>query len=414
VEDAKRPNIKLKFRAGLSSSPPQLRDNHSTESSPSTMKFRAIEIPAQQPHNGWPPNQGPSLKAPMESPPQATNRPVPSPYLQHAASNTLNGHSAPQTSQSPNTRPTSSSVYLNGSHEPQTTYPYPSNPPHHQSTAPPVYANGHAFNTFQVAPQQSRGSRPASGHASNQYLAYGAHQPLNVSQPRSLPTDSTPQPRPIINQTPYGAVPTPSSQHQGRLPSPILNRPSMSPTQGNPDVGPVAGVPERSPAGTAMSPPPSQPTPNQVHNPSINQPHNSPHQSPPYQNGESNLQFQYTNINHSQNPHQHHHLSGLSPTKHSPNLQPPGQPTSRITPSPSPYPLSATGPRGRSVSGTPIFPPTEMLQPSPRQLSKSPVPTPSKGMTPASLGEGELKRITEEIRGRVEEVGMGEQNGEGV
>jgi hypothetical protein len=51
-----------------------------------------------------------------------------------------------------------------------------------------------------------------------------------------------------------------------------------------------------------------------------------------------------------------------------------------------------------------------MLQPSPKQLSKSPVPTPSKAMTPAGVGEGELKRISEEVRDKVEGT-KGSNNG---
>ena len=382
-----------------------MRDRHPAEASTPPMKFRAMGIPAQQLQNARSPSQGQYSNPVINSPRRMADGVVPSPYLQHAASNTANGHSAHQTSQFPSTRPASTS--LNGSRQSHAMYPYPSNPPPRPSPVAPAYVNSHAYSPFQIQQQNLYGSQPASVHDHNQYPNYGVHQVESVYQQQNMPMNSTPQARPTVHQIPHSAAPTPNTQHQGRLPSPVLNRPSMSPTQGNPDVGPVAGVPQRSPTGTAMSPPPSQPRSNQDQNSSVIPQYHNPYQPEPYINGEPTNQAQNAKTNHHHHHHQYQHLSGLSPTKHSPSLPPLAQFTARTAPSPSPHLPSTIS--GRSISGTPIFPPTEMLQPSPKQLSKSPVPTPSKAMTLVSVGEEELKRVSEEVRDRVEEGRMGGQ-----
>ena len=405
IENAGRPNIKLKFRAGLSSSPPQVREKHPAETPSPTVKFKAVEVPAQQLQSVQPRGQDQDSDAPMSSPRKVAKGIGPSPYLQHAASNAPNGHPSNRTSKSPNTPPSSESAHLNGSYQRHAIYPYPSNPPRHLTPVPPTYTNGHVSNSFQVPAQHFQGSRRVSGYGNYQYSKEDVHQPQVAAHQRHLLIVSTPQAQTKTNQTPTRAVPGPDTQNQGRHPSPVLHRPSMSPTQGNYDVGPVAGVPERSPNGLEMSSPPSQLINHHHHNRSVSPLNNNPNHATPCMNGAPNVRVQNAKLIH--NRHQHQPLSGLSPTKHSPSL-PPGEPYTIHNGLPSPTHVpSAIG--HRSVSGTPIFPPTEMLQPSPNQLRKSPVPTPSKAMTSANIGEGELKRINEEIRNKVEEERTGGQ-----
>lgn len=410
IADARRPNIKLKFRAGLSASPPQAREPRAADSSSPMMKFKAIEIPAQGLQTARPPNQGLSSDTPIEFSRPMANGVSPSPYLQHAASSTLNGHSAHRASQSPHKRPTSSSTYLNGSLKTHATYSSPLNAPHHPSAGSSVYTNGHASNSIQVPPQQARGGRPESEYGTNQYPQNGVSQPQGISERACPPTNSTPIARPTPNHNQYGPLATPLPQPQCRLPSPVLNRPSMSPTQGNPDVGPVAGVPQWCEVGNALSAPPYPATVSESQNGSATPPFTN-HLTTPQLNGDRSTQSRAASIS----QHQHQPLSGLSPTKHSPALQQNPRPsTSHTTSSPSPHlasvSVSASAVSGggsgsgggrRSISGTPIFPPTEMLQPSPKQLSRSPVPTPSKVSTPAGVRESELRRVGED-RGRVQ------------
>ena len=414
TEDAKRPNIKLKFRAGLSSSPPQAREIPSIEAPSPTLKFKAVEVPAQSLQNGRASTQGQTINPPMDSPRKMANGLLSSPYLQHAASNASNSHTLHQSYASPNARPLSTLAYLNGSQQQQAKYPYPLNPPHHQSSTPSLYTNGHAHNLS----QHVQGGRPASAYVNNNFSPDRVHQSQDISQQRGLFLTSTPQVRSTTDETPYSAVPNPTTHHQARLPSPVLNRPSMSPTQGNADVGPLAGIPHHSATGSAMSPPPSQLSMNQSLNHCIALQYHNQGQVTPYTNGVTTNQSHTMHINPTQPPDQHQHqhqhqkLSGLSPTKHSPTLPVPSTTASNDYPyahpsssTPQIPPATATatgsGPR-RSISGTLIFPPTEMLHPSPKQLSKSPVPTPSKAMTPAAVGEGELRRVSKEIRDMVD------------
>ena len=419
MEDAKRPNIKLKFRAGLSSSPPQVTDKHAAETPSPTMKFSAVGVPVQQTHNGRPPSQSQSSNAPMTSPRKVSNGARPLSYSPNAAVSALNGYTSYQR-KPPSTNPANGAGRPNGSQQGDIKQSYSSNPPHQQTPAPPAGSNDHASNSFRIHPQQSNGARPASEYRYNELRGAEVHQAQNASQQRDFPTHSTPQARLTGNQTSYGAVPNPGAHHQGRLLSPVLNCPSMSPTQGNRDVGPVAGFPQRSPADIGMSPPLQKPTNQGQPTSNDHRQHNNENQATSYTSGTP------TNQAHGSNAHRHHiqpqhqPRSGLSPTKHSPTLPstaPPPPTPHRANNMPSPSPLAPLAPpplppqttaastttNRRSIPGTPVFPPTELLQPSPKQLSKTPVPTPSKAMmTPASVGEGELRRVSEEIRDRFE------------
>jgi hypothetical protein len=166
----------------------------------------------------------------------------------------------------------------------------------------------------------------------------------------------------------------PSSSHSNpspSLPSPIQNRPSMSPTQGNRDVGPLAGFPPMAssdgPAPWTPYGPNQTPRPNTGNHLSFSSAHSG------------NVSFNATpTANRASSPYngQPALLSGLSPTKQSPR------------------PMTAGG-----MSGAPILPPVQRLEPSPKLMGRSspdaPIPPPVKCMTP----EQEERRQRENAMG---------------
>ena len=200
-------------------------------------------------------------------------------------------------------------------------------------------------------------SRPSSSHGQQQpaycQRDFADHYAANPPplQPVSLHKSS-------INGALAGATPA------ARLPSPILNRPSLSPTQGYHNVAASSGVPQKSSSGYSPS---SLDSTNQ-------------------------------------------RTTGHSPTKHLPSLgtQQAHLHHSRI-PSLSPRAPSANADTISVVSpsGTPILPPAETLAPSPTQLRKSPVPTPSKQARPGRVGEEEMKRVNDEAVARFQNVNRG-------
>ncbi|PYI12415.1 hypothetical protein BO78DRAFT_3668 [Aspergillus sclerotiicarbonarius CBS 121057] len=153
----------------------------------------------------------------------------------------------------------------------------------------------------------------------------------------------------------------PSSSHSVRsptLPSPIQNRPSMSPTQGNRDVGPLAGFPPvaSSDHSAPWTPYGQQQTP---------RPNTGNHASfSSLHNGRPSFMATPT-ANRSSPPQSSHGIpfSGISPTKQSPRPMTSG-----------------------SVTGAPVLPPIQKLEPSPKLMGRSspdaPIPPPVKCMTP--------------------------------
>ncbi|KAL3480610.1 hypothetical protein BJX99DRAFT_219878 [Aspergillus californicus] len=160
------------------------------------------------------------------------------------------------------------------------------------------------------------------------------------------------------------------SIHSPTLPSPIQNRPSMSPTQGNHDVGPLAGFP---PMASSDGPVPW--TPHAQHQTS--RPSTGNHASFSSMHT-GNMSFAATpTANRASSPQNTHHLlSGLSPTKQSPR------------------PFTVEG-----MAGAPILPPVQKLEPSPKLMGRSspdaPIPPPVKCMTP----EQEERRQRENAMG---------------
>ena len=372
IEDAKKPKISLKFRTSQPSSPSQPRNEGRP---PSQEAFADIKTPKKRG-----PGRPPGTTRPTSQGSQTNGRALPYPtqparsggsaYLQQPI---LNGYGAYANGHQSMGRPQQGSPYPNGYGQAGQTSSFTAmaspngygarhNPPSNEpgSFAPssnsavyarpasshgqyPPYPNGVVYQ-YQHYSSQSPPSRPASSHSPNFYRAYS----------------STSQ---AVNNT--------TNAH---IPSPVLNRPTMSPTQGNQDVGPTAGVPQKSPS------------------PSYGQSF-AQHRTPSmYQsNGNPPYYFQTTPAPLPRSPNMKH-MSGLSPTKHSPIISPPTHVQQNSSMSP---PSSAPG-SFRSVSGTPIFPPVENLAPSPEQLSKTPVPTPSKNASPGQVGEAELIRVNME------------------
>ncbi|OJJ97844.1 hypothetical protein ASPACDRAFT_45143 [Aspergillus aculeatus ATCC 16872] len=161
----------------------------------------------------------------------------------------------------------------------------------------------------------------------------------------------------------FGRRPSSShSVHSPTLPSPIQNRPSMSPTQGNRDVGPLAGFPP-----VASSDHVAPWTPHGQHQTPRPNTGNSNAQLPPLSNGRPSFIATPTGGGGSRSsPPQSSHgvpFSGISPTKQSPRPMTSG-----------------------SIAGAPVLPPIQKLEPSPKLMGRSspdaPIPPPIKCMTP--------------------------------
>jgi hypothetical protein len=297
--------------------------------------------------------------------------------------------------------------------------------PYHYSTQP----NGFAPTQFPPArypPQQeqqqtyprplSNSSSPPAPNQPPQYSQY-YYPPTKAPQP-VMQQHYSQQPYPQYPQsTPYQNPPRPPSSHSqqngqpalaARLPSPVLNKPIMSPSQGNYDVGPVAGIPQNTSFGSPNQAPP------QLMNGTPSLPR------PPYQQVHAPANSAQGPPSSSSSPPQVP-LSGVSPTKHHPNstshppapLPPPSNIPTKLSMSPTrptssgspPTAGGAATPGGhtqqRVVSGTPIIPPAEKLRPSPEQLSRmsgqgEAVPTPSKaevmGKAAAEAEEAQKQR----------------------
>ncbi|KIX94500.1 uncharacterized protein Z520_09886 [Fonsecaea multimorphosa CBS 102226] len=367
-EDAKKPKISLKFRVGASSSPVP------PSPVPATSKAVAVEVPTQ--HIAQSSSQGAMTNGHQYSPPNQLASP--SRPLQ---SGQMNGAS-PQPRVAP-TQPMSGPAQ----HELAST-----NPRHQQGyTSRPIqpYPPGMSNGTARSPPSQGQGNY--------QFIYNNPQYPYqNSAGQRPL------APSPMPKHPPQNSGTQPMS-NSGRLPSPVINRPTMSPTQGNMDVGPVAGIPQK---------------PAQFHQQAANSIYTPA-------NGASS-QLQGTPRPTSQHPSQSaqtpisraptYPLSGLSPKKQqtpgplpplsaaSPqNSNPASSPTTSTSfqptlspagisgtklPSPAPYPGEK-----RTVSGTPILPPVENLRPSPEQLrnmsSTEPVPTPSKQSQPQGQAQAQ-------------------------
>lgn len=352
-EEANRPKISLKFKLGQSSSPPQPRQVMHKEEPVAMEKLVSVDVPPPNPA-ARPAVQAPSVNGELHhvlNVPKArptTFQPAP---LQGLLPSSL-GHD-PRQGQQP-------FVHRNGGPQPN----------FHSSGnyAPPTDAS-------RVPNPEARPILP--GHISN---AQPMQQVDAVLPPQMRPSSSHAQtPRSPSNHSQMNGNSSPIRQ---RIPSPMINRPTMSPTQGNPEVGRIVGLPGSSP----HLPPAALATPytNGNHNPTYAN-GALPQVTPNQQSFPQNPSFSAS--------HGNYPMSGLSPTKQRISATPIPTPTlvprksgSFTTPSSS----FNNAQNVRSVSGTPIFPPAENLAPSPQQLNREPVPTPSKQSVPSPppLGEG--------------------------
>ncbi|MCJ1478974.1 hypothetical protein MMC13_007658 [Lambiella insularis] len=343
IEDAKKPKIApLKFKVGLSSSPPadkstihvngnyQPKKRKSTESEdgatrlPPMKKFKPYHGPSNT--NGIAnPNPATNLKS-EEMHRSFMNGPTLSPQGQIASTPGVNGHRVPPPGLASPTRPAAhhQAKLQNGFH------------PSLYSTQPhPAIVNG-----------SEQGFQPSPATApSNGYPVY--QSPNGLLPPPNKHFQSQGLQDPFHNS--FNRQHPVSPQKSDDSP-PFKNRPSMSPTQGNPDVGPIAFPPSTTTTFDINGLPHYQPTaatgsayPGDRDFPSSSPaasfaPSTSPIIPPPNQ----------------QPPVA---LSGLSPSKHSP-----------------PRPAS-----NHSISETPIMPPAAHLFPSPQVQN---LHAPTKSMTP--------------------------------
>lgn len=337
-EEANRPKISLKFKLGQSSSPPQPRETAPREGLTSTERLVSINVP--------PPNIPiqPRVLAPTIN---GESRQVPD--LPEAQPLTF------QSVQPQRPQPSS-----NGQNAGQLQYPIP----HGVNGQQPGYVNMESHvpytNSSQFPTMQSRPVLP--------------RQPSNAQQMQQMRPSSTQAqtPRPASSHSQINGNSSPIRQ---RIPSPMINRPTMSPTQGNPEVGRIVGLPGSSPS----LPPAALATPHTNGNHTTTYTNGGvPQATPNQQPFGQNASFSASQGNYS--------MSGLSPTKQRISASP--LPTPTLVPQKS---RSFTTPSSsfqnaqniRSVSGTPIFPPAENLAPSPQQLNREPVPTPSKQSIPS-------------------------------
>ncbi|KAE8147018.1 hypothetical protein BDV25DRAFT_161228 [Aspergillus avenaceus] len=243
-------------------------------------------------------------------------------------------------------------------------------PSKHTSLQPSLSHDASQPIPFQISPE----CRPQSAHATS-------HSPARASFSSKGANGSTPSRESLPNlpsvqqatQLPlHGRVSEggslqslhsqrPSSSHSTQsptLPSPIQNRPSMSPTQGNRDVGPLAGFP---PAPSSDSSVPWTPYRQQQ----IPRPSSGNHPGLSALPGRHHSLAATPNASQSSPPQSSHGLpfSGISPTKQSPR------------------PLTSSG-----LAGAPVLPPIQKLEPSPKLMGRSspdaPIPPPVKCMTP--------------------------------
>ncbi|KAL9625874.1 MAG: hypothetical protein Q9160_000195 [Pyrenula sp. 1 TL-2023] len=388
-EEAKRPKIApLKFRVGTSSSPPSAKTSTEQQiqktdvprdGSTGSKQIKHVEIPrpTQQPPphitttNGYshpnhitnasPQTNHVSAVDNIQSPSKSISSLPPNASAQHGPSALPHHH--------PPTKEAHPSPYVNGARPvsghglpqaplPATTSLSPKSPPQHlQSNGPYSRPSSQGHQALlstprHHAPTQSVNSTPSS-HFSSQSTSFNGL----TANPRPTPIHST------------------NGPSMTKLPSPVQNRPSMSPTQGNPDVGPLAGFNAR----TSMSPP-LQRDVDHLNGPSATShqkdraPTDTYRESAKYQPNEgitTPAPREVTSptpgfLGQQQQPTP---KSGLSPVKHSPNQVLMG---------------SAHLPKARIVSGTLVFPPAETLQPSPEAARTIPIPTPMKdGNVPA-------------------------------
>ncbi|KAK2873802.1 hypothetical protein FQN49_002048 [Arthroderma sp. PD_2] len=263
---------------------------------------------------------------------------------------------------------------------------------------PPSNYNTSPTQQFRPAPMEPRLFSPNPPAASHPVFVQNGvpQQPVYHQAPQSGPgVPFARQPAPV-HPLPQASIPrnmvssfgsqrpTSSGSIPSSFPSPVQNRPSMSPTQGNGDVGPLAGFPPAPvPASTAVTSPgtngayPGTPYQRNHHTGFSPYPFQQQHQQHPYPSSQSpstSFSSSMTNPQASfeQSPPSNRYspgipMSGLSPTKHSP-----ARPASF-----------------NEVGVQSVVPPIQRLQPSPKLMGRAspdaPIPAPVKNMAPEPM-----------------------------
>ncbi|KAK6376203.1 hypothetical protein LTS17_007454 [Exophiala oligosperma] len=360
-EDANKPKISLKFKVGTSSSP----------APPSPVAPAAQQSPSQK-----------STLGSVEIPKQNVVRPA-------SQGSMTNGYPGQQSS--PSSHPPSSpyqprQIQSNGLFQ---QYPQAASIPWQQRSLPPGLSQQSPGSDQFVQyvpgyPAQQSAHVVGNGFVRSPPPQSAAHTPFRNGAPLQ-PQNHSYEQRALVSAHDSPRQPTRSPAHgqstnnTGRLPSPVFNRPMMSPTQGNMDVGPVAGIPQKSPS--------------LGHNTVNGVPVNG---LQPHQNGLNTTQAHATprassRPQEAQTPTTQP-ISGLSPRKQpTPQHFPPPsiipQKRNSMSPTLPPNAMASGHVERRTVSGTPVLPPIESLRPSPEQMRKmssnEPVPTPSKQPQPS-------------------------------
>ncbi|MCJ1248432.1 hypothetical protein MMC30_005650 [Trapelia coarctata] len=359
-EDAKKPKIApLKFKLGSSSSPPaadktsdtihvngdhalKKRKSDGSQDGPSTLppmkKFKPYYAPA--PSNGVSSSNGyqPGNFNGMHQ--SIMNGPTLAPQGQMATPHGANGAHQPPPGLASSTH---TSTYVNGYYQhPQANQKVHLSQPRHPQSLP---------DPFQGAP----------GSNSAFLNGYGAHHTPYGTQANNHQTNHTHSSQNPFYNSFHSQRPVSSHSTQG-MPSPVKNRPSMSPTQGNMNVGsPAYPPPSGSPNANGLSPYRSGAT-----HPLGYAGQTPSHNTTPVRSfGPSSSPIIPPPSTHSQGS-----SAGISPLKHSP-----------------PRPASSYG-----VSGTPVMPPAAHLFPSP-QVQQN-LHAPVKGMNPeqTKVANGEADR----------------------
>ncbi|KAJ9190722.1 hypothetical protein DTO164E3_9192 [Paecilomyces variotii] len=339
-EEAKRPKLPpLKFRVGGSSSPPQSIDAVNGEkpksvdgdASPTPNKLKHVSVPRPSEEVG----HGASAQAQ-----NTDNRPIVEQLPpQQLFRQTDGAQESVQTAPAPSSPERRSLSFMNGSSGSDGHL----RPPF----SPSKNLNGTGMSPVNYLPKFTPGHPPPH-----------SVQQANYTAP--------PTPHAHLNRGSFNS-PRPSSSHSTQshsFPSPIQNRPPMSPTQGNRDVGPLAGFPSPAHPNMAVSSTPfgQQQTPRPSSASFVAS--SSGHSRPPSFSAATPTAG--NSFSHTPPPPQGAqgiHLSGLSPTKHSPR------------------PMTSGG-----MGAASVLPPIQRLEPSPKLMGRSsadaPIPPPVKCMTP--------------------------------
>ena len=354
-EEANRPKISLKLNMG--SSPAAPKPATMVPAPPRASQFAGVEIPRNMQYQSRPQAPVPNGYATQQYP------------AQHYAQQSRPVYSQPQTN---------GHTGYNMQQPGHATYQHPhaglppQQPAYASSVSPPVrpaqvqYGQHPSYQPRPVSSGQQWARPPVQDQRQQQYY----NPPPYPQQYQNAMPQAYQQQRPPSS---HGAG-RPSSSHSqtnghtpsaARLTSPVMNQPTMTPTQGNYDTSRVAGIQNKATPSPHLQPN-GTPTP---HTAQMQPPQSSSSSSTPQQ------------------------PTGISPTKHSPAPPSPSQPLP--PPSNIPMKMSMSPPYVpqqqrkdvRTVSGTPIMPPVERLQPSPGMGERGAVPTPTKGSPPVTQQE---------------------------